>query len=212
MTAPEGLRERKKRLTRRRISDTATAMFLERGFDGVTVVEVARACEVSEKTVYNYFPTKESLLLDREQEWTAAVRLALGPGGPAGSPVEAAVAAIADQLDGLLGGPPGPQEGVRRVSELIRRTPALRAANEEMTARIVEVAAVAIAARWGLAPDDPEPQIVALAVVGLWRVQFRAVRKHSAADLPREAVRDRVLDDVRRAARLIDGGVASFGG
>ena len=50
----EGLRERKKRQLRQRLSDTATAMFLERGFDAVRVVEVAAACEVSEKTVYNY--------------------------------------------------------------------------------------------------------------------------------------------------------------
>jgi len=78
----EGLRERKKRLTRQRISDTATALFLERGFDQVTVADVARACDVSEpeKTVYNYFPSKESLVLDQEETWTAAIRQALAPG------------------------------------------------------------------------------------------------------------------------------------
>jgi AcrR family transcriptional regulator len=59
------LREDKKRQMRRQLSDTATRMFLERGFDGVRVAEVARACGVSEKTVFNYFPTKEALLLDR---------------------------------------------------------------------------------------------------------------------------------------------------
>lgn len=61
----EGLRERKKRLLRQRLSDTATEMFLERGFDAVRVSEIARACDVSEKTVFNHFPTKESLILDR---------------------------------------------------------------------------------------------------------------------------------------------------
>ena len=68
----EGLRERKKRLMRQQLSDTATAMFLERGFDAVRVAEVAEACGVSEKTVFNYFPTKESLVLDR-LETTLAV-------------------------------------------------------------------------------------------------------------------------------------------
>jgi AcrR family transcriptional regulator len=206
----EGLRERKKRLTRRRISDTATALFLERGFDEVTVVEVARACDVSEKTVYNYFPTKESLLLDREDDWTAALRRALAA---AGSPVDAAVEAIRDQLDQMLGEPAVlDSTSVRGVSELIRTTPSLRAANEEMTARIVDVAAAAIAARWGLEPDDPEPQIVAVAVVGLWRVQFRSMRRHSAGGLPHAEIRERILADVRRAARLIETGVESFGG
>ncbi len=76
----EGLRERKKRMMRQLISDTATAMFLERGFEEVRVAEVAAACDVSEKTVYNYFPTKESLVLDREEPMAADIRRVLGPG------------------------------------------------------------------------------------------------------------------------------------
>src|SRR5689334_11485929 len=63
-TTHEGLRERKKRLLRQQLSDTATRMFIERGFDAVRVTEVAEACGVSDKTVFNYFPTKEALVLD----------------------------------------------------------------------------------------------------------------------------------------------------
>ena len=55
----EGLRERKKRQTRQYISDVATGLFMERGFDAVTVAEVADAADVSVNTVYNYFSTKE---------------------------------------------------------------------------------------------------------------------------------------------------------
>jgi len=62
------LRERKKRATRQRISDTATLLFAARGFDEVTVAEVARAAEVSTMTVFNYFPRKEDLFLDRIPE------------------------------------------------------------------------------------------------------------------------------------------------
>jgi len=61
----EGLRERKKRQTRQYISDVATALFVERGFESVTVAEVADAANVSVNTVYNYFPAKEDLFLDR---------------------------------------------------------------------------------------------------------------------------------------------------
>lgn len=64
----EGLRERKKRQTRQHISDVATELFLERGFDAVTVAEVAEAAEVSVNTVYNYFPAKEDLFLDRGKD------------------------------------------------------------------------------------------------------------------------------------------------
>ncbi|MFG2095982.1 TetR/AcrR family transcriptional regulator [Streptomyces sp. NPDC048612] len=63
----EGLRERKKRQTRQYISDVATGLFLARGFDAVTVAEIAEAAEVSVNTVYNYFPAKEDLFFDRSK-------------------------------------------------------------------------------------------------------------------------------------------------
>ncbi|MFD8329274.1 TetR/AcrR family transcriptional regulator [Streptomyces lydicus] len=63
----EGLRERKKRQTRQFISDVATGLFLERGFDAVTIAEIARAADVSVNTVYNYFPAKEDLFFDRSK-------------------------------------------------------------------------------------------------------------------------------------------------
>ena len=59
------LRERKKQATRRLIADIATGLFLARGFDNVTVAEVAAAANVSKMTVFNYFPRKEDLFLDR---------------------------------------------------------------------------------------------------------------------------------------------------
>lgn len=77
-----GLRERKKAKTRERISDIATGLFLERGFDEVTVAEVARAANVSVKTVFNYFGSKEDLLFDREAEWLAAIDALLASRGP----------------------------------------------------------------------------------------------------------------------------------
>jgi len=62
------LRERKKRETRERISDVATALFFERGFEAVTVDEIAAAAGVSKMTVFNYFARKEELMLDREED------------------------------------------------------------------------------------------------------------------------------------------------
>src|ERR1700732_4400573 len=73
----EGLRERKKRLMRQQLTDAATEMFMERGFDGFRVADVAEACGVSEKTFFNYFPTKESLVLDRLDASIASLRTAL---------------------------------------------------------------------------------------------------------------------------------------
>lgn len=62
------LRENKKRETRQRISDVATALFFERGYDAVTVDEIAVAAQVSKMTIFNYFARKEELILDREDD------------------------------------------------------------------------------------------------------------------------------------------------
>lgn len=213
----EGLRQRKKRLMRQMISDTATAMFLERGFDDVRVAEVAEACEVSEKTVYNYFPTKESLILDREEAMTEAIKRVLGPGGAQGSPVDAAVALIVDDMHQLYDhwgdeqGQPVDLTMMRRFVELFEQTPSLRAAQRDMMDRLVEVAAAGMAARAGVDPEDPEPQIAADALLGLWRVQFRAMRKYADGTHSPTELRDLVIAEVRRAARLIDTGLWSFG-
>jgi AcrR family transcriptional regulator len=69
-----GRRERKKRQTRQAISDVATTLFLERGFDAVTVAEVARAADVAVQTVFNHFPTKEDLFFDEQGWWRGPAR------------------------------------------------------------------------------------------------------------------------------------------
>src|ERR1039457_5542936 len=82
----EGLRGRKKRLMRQQLSDTATEMFMERGFDAVRVSEVAEACGGSEKTVFTDSPTQEALVLARRAARMAWMRPGLAePGVP---PVE----------------------------------------------------------------------------------------------------------------------------
>ncbi len=95
----EGLRERKRRLTRQLISDAATAMFAIRGFDNVRVAEVADRVGVSEKTVYNYFPTKESLVLDTADETIERVASALRERRPDESLTEAVVRALKEDME-----------------------------------------------------------------------------------------------------------------
>ena len=62
------LRDRKKAATRQGISDAATRLFVERGFDGVTVKEIADAADVSPTTVFKHYPTKEALVFDEDAE------------------------------------------------------------------------------------------------------------------------------------------------
>jgi AcrR family transcriptional regulator len=211
-----GLRERKKWITRRLISDTATALFLKDGFDAVRVVDVAAACGVSEKTVYNYFPTKESLILDRFEAMETDAQRIFGPEATSSSPVEAAVAVIIAEVEVMFGDwgttdkPPDPAL-IRRFAELLYETPALRAAQWEMFDRMGRVAAVGLARRAGVGPDEPEPRIAAVAILGLWRIPFGSMVRHATPGRTAVEVRDAVMSDVRRAANVIDAGLRSFG-
>src|SRR6266480_6489800 len=83
-----GLREAKKLETRREIADTAMRLFVQRGFDHVTVAEIAAAARVSEKTVFNYFPTKEDLFFDEVPEREAALGAAIRGRNPGDSVVD----------------------------------------------------------------------------------------------------------------------------
>jgi AcrR family transcriptional regulator len=202
----EGLRERKKRLMRQQLSDTAAQMFLERGFDAVR--------GVSEKTVFNYFPTKESLILDRLEATVASLRTGLAE--PGVSPVEAALRI----LDGELGAmtswlaaqddPVQASAAIRRFGALIQATPSLRAHQSDMMDQFTTVAAAILAERAGLSAADPEPLIAATALLGLWRIQFQSLTKYLDGSRTPAQVHRAVLADVRRAARLIDAGLSSF--
>ncbi len=215
--ATEGLRERKKRLTRQQISNTATTMFLERGFDEVRVAEIAAACGVSEKTVFNYFPTKESLVLDREDATAADIRRALGPDSDRYSPVDAAVRLLVEDATDMFSHweNMNPEDVdlsvIGRFSDMVERTPSLQAAQRNMMDRLGQVGIEAIADRYRMDPEDPEPQIAGVVLVGLWRVFWRAARRYADGSLAPEQARDAVIADVRRAARLIDTGLWSFG-
>jgi AcrR family transcriptional regulator len=209
----EGLRERKKRLMRQQLSDTATAMFLERGFDGVRVAEVAAACGVSEKTVFNYFPVKEALVMDRLEATLAA--LGTGLADPALTPVQAALDILDQELRAMTGwlareNAGQAQEALLRFGDLIRATPALRAYQADMTDQAASAAAGVLGARAGMTADDPEPQAAARALLGLWRVQADSLRKHLDGPAKPEQIHEQVTTDVRRAAHLIDNGLHTF--
>ena len=140
-------------LTRQLISDTATEMFLRDGFDAVRVVDVAEACGVSEKTVYNYFQNKEALILDRFEDIEMDVRRTFGPAEASRSLVDAAVDAIVNELVSMFegwGGADGPPDPllIRRFTDLLRLTPALRSAQWEMLDRLGKVAAEGTRRAW----------------------------------------------------------------
>ena len=210
----EGLRERKKRLMRQQLSDTATQMFMERGFDAVRVTEIAAACGVSEKTVFNYFPTKESLILDRLEATMASLKTGLTQ--PGVKPAGAALRILNDELTAMTSWLTDQDDlvqasaEIQRFGALIQATPSLRAHQSDMMDQFVAVAAEILARRAGLSPDDPEPQIAATALLGLWRIQFQALPKYLDGNRTPAQVHQAVSAEVNRAAQIIEHGLRSF--
>jgi len=148
------LRERKKQRTRSQIADAAAGLFAERGYEQVTVSDVARAADVSEQTVYNYFPAKENLVLDQDEALRDRLVQLVRDRPPGVSPA----AAIRDEalafVDGIA---PMPAEQVRGgLGSLAAVSPAVRRLSLEMTDRH----AAAIAAAIMRAEPDANPLLV----------------------------------------------------
>ncbi len=210
----EGLRQRKKRLMHRQLSDTATEMFMASGFDAVRVAEIAEACGVSEKTVFNYFPTKESLVLDLNEAIEESLGTALAD--PGLTPVQAVLKILSEQLAAVTSWLTAQDdraravENFRRFGALLRSTPSLRAHRHDSTERLISLAAGILARRAGTNPHDPEPQIAATALLGLWPIQFQALGKYLDDTRTPEQLHAAVTAHVTRAARLIDTGLGHY--
>jgi AcrR family transcriptional regulator len=156
----EGLRERKKRRTRLHISDVATGLFLERGFDAVTMAEIAEAADVSVNTLYNYFPDKESLFFDREAEVVGRLSRIVRERAPGESAAAALVrrtrADLAECSPDL-----GLVEGYERFLRAIRESQALTARVMVIQRENVLQLTRTLREEAGADPDDPLPELVA---------------------------------------------------
>jgi AcrR family transcriptional regulator len=206
----EGLRERKRRLTRQLISDAATTMFATRGFDNVKVSEVADRVGVSEKTIYNYFPTKESLVLDYADESVDRMATALRERGPDESLTAAVVRAIREDMERFDQAPDALIEFIPLFLGMIDSTPALRAAWLELHDRLANVARDELAAQAGIDPRDPEPIAAGRALAGLAEVALESRVRRIREGLRGDALRRAADDDLERAARLLETGLWSF--
>jgi AcrR family transcriptional regulator len=206
----EGLRERKRRITRQLISDAATVMFSARGFDNVRVSEVADRVGVSEKTIYNYFPTKESLVLDTADESIEELARALRERRPDESLTDAVIRAIKSDMSRY---DQAPQELIAftpAFAEMVDSNPSLRAAWLEIHDRLARVARDELAAGAQVDPDDPEPLAAGHALAGLARVAFQSRVRHIQAGRRGRELTDAVVADLERAARLLETGLWSF--
>ncbi len=208
---PPGLRERKKQRMRDLLSDTATGLFMERGFEAVTIAEIAAACDVSPGTIFNYFPTKEDLFYDRIDEVLDRVCEAITT-RPAGTTVTEAVAAAYATGPAPL---PGLDWSLLRDPDLYAQfaawrrveaeSPSLAARRmviyEQWTVRIAETLRRELA----LSPRDPAADAIAvllLSAIGLRdRVLTAALLEGASAREVRRRVRVVAQDAFARVGR-----------
>jgi AcrR family transcriptional regulator len=193
---PVSLRERKKLATRRELRRVALRMIAERGYSNVTVEEIAEAANVSPRTFFNYFPTKEAALFGADPELAEATREAIVHQSP-GEPVVTVLRAVmTNQAKTLvdefaeLGGEPLEWLARMRAS---RTDPHLHAAHGAQMAAIERSLAEAIAQRLGTTLErDPYPGLLASIATGVFRSSM-SFWASSGGTVPLEHLVDRAF-------------------
>jgi AcrR family transcriptional regulator len=208
-----GLRERKKAQTRQLIADTAWRLFADRGFERVTVAEVAREAQVAVATVFNYFPTKEDLFFFRLEAFGADLVGAVA-GRAAGEP---ALAAFRRQLLGAGGllaqvgaGDDQALERLRTMNRVIAASPALQAREQQAFAHTAAALADRLAADTGTAPGDLDAQVAANALVGVQRALVDYTRRRVLADTRPAGLAADVRALAERAFALLEDGLGGY--
>ena len=154
---PLGRRERKKERTRQTLADEALRLFVQRGFDEVTVAEIADAADVAVSTLFKHFPTKEALLFSKDARIGAGFVDAVTDRSPEGTVLEA--------LRVYLHRAPDLASGSPEFVALVRRTPALTRYVDRMWSRHADGLCHAIARATGVSPEDTRTRAFARYVV-----------------------------------------------
>ena len=210
MTAETGLRERKKERTRQAIADTARRLFAERGFEGVTVAEIARAADVAEKTVFNYFPTKEDLFYSRLEAFEEELLAAIRGRAPGESAIVAFRSFLMEQRGVFDTRDEDATEQLRTITRVITESPALLAREREVLGRYTEALAALLAEETGAGAGAVEPRVVAEALIGIHRSLIDYVRRRSLAGAAAPDVRREVRREAKRAFARLERGLADY--
>jgi AcrR family transcriptional regulator len=165
-------RQTRKRLAMREgISDVATRLFLERGFDAVTVDEIAEAADVGRMTVFNHFPRKEDMFFDRDDEGREIIREALRQRDPRVAPLETlrllAHRLVAEQSPFVEFTAVG-----QGFIETIEGSESLKARARAIRDELAQVVAVALSKGAGGEATDPDAQLAADMLLATWTVAF----------------------------------------
>jgi AcrR family transcriptional regulator len=208
-----GLRERKKAQTRQLIAETAWRLFADRGFERVTVAEVARLADVAPATVFNYFPTKEDLFYSRLEAFGARLLEAVAAREP-GEPVLAAFRRQLLESGGLLAsveaGDAQALQRLRTVNQVIAASPALQARERQTIAGTADALAGLLVAEGGDAADQVGAQAAANALLGVQGALFDFTRRRVLAGDDPARLAPEVSQRAEAAFALLEHGLGGY--
>ena len=210
-TREPGLRERKKQRTRELIAETARRLFAERGFERVTVAEIARAAEVSEQTVFNYFPTKEDLVYWRLEAFEEDLLATIREREPGESLLQAFGRFVLRQRGLLAERAPEARERLAELTRMITESPALLARERQIFERYTDSLALLIAEETDARPGDIQPWVVANALIGVHRALVDHGRRQVVAGVPSARIRREVRAQGKQALAALESGLGSLG-
>ena len=169
MSIPSDLRSRKRLATRQGISNAATRLFAERGFDHVTVDEIAAAADVGRKTVFNHFPRKEDMFFDRDEEGREILREALRQGDSRVAPIET-LRLLAHRLVAEQSPFVEFSAASQGFIETIEGSETLEARARAIRDELAQVVTVALSECVGREPTDPDARLAAGLLLATWTV------------------------------------------
>ena len=204
------LRARKKQRTREQIADVALGLFLARGYDAVTLTDIAQRAEVSVNTIFNYFGAKEDLVFDRQAEvedrWSQVARARL--------PGEAIVTAFRREfLASLAARDPrtGLNDALVPFMRLIQSSPALQAREREIGERAERRLARTLADVVPTLPDEHSPYLVASLLMAVTRSLHAMIRRRLLAGASVDTIYPVVRASAEQAFDLLEGGIGAYG-
>jgi AcrR family transcriptional regulator len=210
MSATPGLRERKKEQTRQAIREAALRLFAERGFETVTVAEIANDANVSVATVFNYFSSKEDLVYSRMEVFEAQLIEAISARKP-GESVLTAFSRFVLELRGLLASKEADaNERLAAITRIVTGSPGLLAREREIFAQYTQSLAALIAEETGASPDDPTPWVAANALMGVHRALLDRVRSGILAGTARSRLARDVRSQGECALALLERGLGNY--
>ncbi|MBT2488011.1 TetR family transcriptional regulator [Streptomyces sp. ISL-96] len=204
---PMGLRESKKQETRQLISDQATRLFIENGFESTTIAEIAAAARVAKKTVTNYFARKEDLAFDHQDDFVAGLARTVAGRAEGQS---ALTALRIEFLDGAARHDPVTGFCGEAFARMIADSPTLLARLRDMHDQREDALATLLAAETGAAPDDITPRAAAAQLGSAHRILFQHILSLTLDGQSNARIAETVTVSAHRVFDLLEGPLADY--